>query len=132
MDKMNMEGGFTIECNLGINKKGDQLKTDIENENGRVPRLSRLMALAIHFDNLIKSGTVRDFADIAKLGYVSRARVTQIMNLNLLAPVLQEKILFLPEVENGRDPLTEHLIRKIAAVPEWPNQLKLWKKSKMN
>jgi len=53
---------------------------------GTIPRISRLMALAIRFDRLIKSGEVTDQADIARLGHVSRARVTQIMNLLLLAP----------------------------------------------
>jgi hypothetical protein len=51
-----------------------------------VPRISRLMALAIHFDGLIRDGMVRNFADFARLGGVSRARITQIMNLLNLPP----------------------------------------------
>lgn len=56
---------------------------------GRVPRVARLMALAIRFDDLIRSGAITDQADLARLGHVSRARVTQIMNLLHLAPAIQ-------------------------------------------
>ncbi len=61
-----------------------------------------------------------------RLGHVSRARVTQIMNLNLLAPDLQEDILFLPRVESGRDPVREHAIRHIAATVDWGKQRRRW------
>jgi len=52
------------------------------------------MALAIRFDDLIRRGEVRDYADLARLGHVSRARITQIMNLLNLAPDIQERLLF--------------------------------------
>ncbi len=61
----------------------------------RVPRISRLMALAIHFDGLIREGIVRDYADLARLGGVSRARISQIMNLLNLPACRQEELLFL-------------------------------------
>ena len=77
---------------------------------GRVPRISRLMALAIRFDRLIKEGEITDQADLARLGNVSRARVTQIMNLLQLAPEIQEALLFLPRTVKGRDPIREHRI----------------------
>ncbi len=51
-----------------------------------IPRISRLMALAIHSDDLIRQGAVRDYADQARLGGVTRARITQIMNLLNLPP----------------------------------------------
>ena len=70
---------------------------------GRVPRISRLMALAIKFDEMIRSGEVKDQAELARLGHVSRARLSQIMNLLNLAPDIQEAILFLPPTVEGRD-----------------------------
>ena len=94
---------------------------------GRVPRISRLMALAIHMQRLIDEGVVRDYAELARLGHVSRARVTQIMNLNLLAPDIQEEILFLPRTARGRDPVREHAVRAIAARTDWGKQRKLWR-----
>jgi len=96
-------------------------------EPGRVPRLSRLMALAIRFEKLVRDGRVRDYADLARLGNVSRARLTQIMNLLLLAPDIQEKILFLPRAERGFDPISERRIRRIAAEPDWRRQRRLWR-----
>src|ERR1700686_5247230 len=50
-------------------------------ETGRVPRVSRLMALAIKFEGLIREGAVRNQRDLAEAGQVSRARMSQIMSL---------------------------------------------------
>ena len=94
---------------------------------GRVPRISRLMALAIRFDRLIKEGEIDDQADLARLGSVSRARVTQIMNLLQLAPEIQEALLFLPPTVKGRDAIREHHIRPIAAEWNWRRQRERWK-----
>ncbi len=94
---------------------------------GTIPRISRLMALAIRFDRLIKAGEVADQADLARLGHVTRARVTQIMNLLQLSPDIQEAILFLPRTEKGRDPIREIMLRPIAAEPDWRKQRRLWK-----
>ena len=68
----------------------------------RIPRITRLMALAIKFQDMVDRGEVRDYADLARLGYVTRARLTQIMNLLLLAPEIQEQIL-LPECSDTAD-----------------------------
>ena len=95
-------------------------------EPGRVPRISRLMALAIRFDRLVREGVVADQADLARLDYVTRARVTQIMILLHLAPDVQEALLFLARVERGRDPIQERQLRPIAAVPDWRKQRRLW------
>jgi hypothetical protein len=56
---------------------------------GRVPRVSRVMALAIHMADLRHQGEVADYAELARLALVSRARMTQIMSLVLLAPDIQ-------------------------------------------
>lgn len=94
---------------------------------GTLPRVTRLMALAIRFEQLIRDGEVRDLAEIARLGHVTRARVTQIMNLLHLAPDIQEAILFLPRVEQGRDPITERDLRPVAALPDWRKQRGDWR-----
>ena len=93
---------------------------------GRVPRLARLMALAVRFEGLLAGGEVRDYAELARLGHVTRARVTQIMNLTLLAPDIQEAILHLPPVTAGRDPLKEWQVRPVAAEPLWARQRRMW------
>lgn len=92
----------------------------------RVPRIAKLMALAIHFDRLLREGKMRDYAEIARLGHVTRARVTQIMNLLNLAPDIQEALLFLRPIESGRDPIKEWQVRPIAADVAWGKQRLLW------
>jgi hypothetical protein len=47
---------------------------------GRViPRIARLMAFAIRFEGLVRDERVRDYAELARLGCVTRARMTQIV-----------------------------------------------------
>jgi hypothetical protein len=93
---------------------------------GRIPRVSRLMALAIRFDGLVRSGAVRDYADLARLGHVTRARISQIMSLINLAPAIQEQILFLPLTLQGRDPLVFRDVLPIALLPDWRRQARAW------
>ena len=57
---------------------------------------------------------------------MTRARVTQIMNLLNLAPDIQEAILFLPLIEGGREPVKEWQVRPVAAEVEWPAQRRMW------
>ena len=94
---------------------------------GTIPRIARLMALAIRFDGLIKEGEIEDQADLARLGNVSRARVTQIMSLLQLAPEIQEAILFMPRTVKGRDPIRERKVRTITTELDWRKQRRLWK-----
>jgi hypothetical protein len=95
---------------------------------GRVPKVARLMALALRFDRLLADGHVRDYAELARLGHVTRARVTQVMNLLNLAPDLQEQLLFLPPVTSGRDPLRERQVRPVAAEMDWREQRQMWRR----
>ena len=91
----------------------------------RLPRVAKLMALAVRFEGLLNDGVVANQAELATLGHVSRARVTQIMNLLNQAPDIQEEFLFLPPVEQGRDTLTEREIRAIVAVADWRKQRRM-------
>jgi hypothetical protein len=70
-------------------------------EKGRVPRVSRLMALAMKFEGMIRDGVVKDYAELARLGRVTRARISRIMSLTNLAPDIQEAVLFLARVVRG-------------------------------
>lgn len=92
----------------------------------RLPRITKMMALAIRLDHLIKSRQVTDQAELARVGYVSRARLTQIMDLNLLAPDIQEEILFLPPETVGNQRIREVQLRSIARLPSWGMQRKEW------
>jgi hypothetical protein len=127
-----MNSGLTVECAVHFGT-GRRSRRELRKEAGkakvpksRVPRISRLMALAIRFDQLLKDGVVADQAELARLGRVTRARITQIMNLSYLAPDIQEAILFLPMSEKGRDPITEQHLRPICAVADWKKQREMW------
>ncbi|MDA7980933.1 MAG: hypothetical protein MPJ50_19435 [Pirellulales bacterium] len=121
-----MSKSLTVKRSFHV-RKGAKAKRQIregESVPEEVPRISRLMALAIHFDELIRTGVVKDQAEIARLAQVSRARLTQILNLLCLAPELQEQILFFEAPNYGHDPVTERSLRTVAATPEWSAQLR--------
>jgi hypothetical protein len=96
-------------------------------EPGRIPRISRLMALAIRLDELLRSGQVADITELARLGHVTQPRMSQILNLTLLAPDIQEKLLFLPRVTEGKAAINEKMLRSVAAEIDWETQRSLWK-----
>jgi hypothetical protein len=88
------EGTLTFEGTVHIGRRGPGGRPELragaapaEPPPGRVPRVARLMALAIKLDGLVRTGVVRDYAALARLGRVTRARVTQVMNLTLLGSV---------------------------------------------
>jgi hypothetical protein len=92
----------------------------------RRPRIARLMALAIKFQGMVDSGEVRDYADLARLGYVSRARLTQIMNLLLLAPDIQEAILGADGPCTRSTLMAERHVRSLAKLVPWEDQRRAW------
>lgn len=94
---------------------------------GRIPRVSKLMALAIRFDGLLRSGVVSDQSELARLAEVTQPRMTQIMNLLHLAPDIQEQILFLPAVMSGNDPIHEKMLRPVVAEVSWRRQHQMWR-----
>jgi hypothetical protein len=93
---------------------------------GRIPRLSKLMALALQFDGLIRERRCMDMTEIARVAMVTQPRITQVMNLLHLAPDIQEEILFLPRVLAGRDPIHEKQMRRICQEPRFTRQRRLW------
>jgi hypothetical protein len=89
-----------------------------------IPRIARLMALAIRFDGLLRAQQFRDYAELARLGRVTRARMTQIMKLLDLAPDIQEQILFLPNMKG----LNERNLRCIVSRIDWSEQRRMFQK----
>jgi hypothetical protein len=92
----------------------------------RIPRITRLMALAIKFQDMVERGEVRDYADLARLGYVTRARITQIMNLLMLAPDLQEEIIGLGSAR-AQTIFAERQVRSILKSVLWDRQRQAWR-----
>lgn len=102
---------------------GESLERNVPD---RLPRITKLMALAIRYEGFVRDGVVADYAELARLGHVTRARMSQITSLLLLAPEIQESLLFLPRVSSGKDPITERDLRPIAATPDWRKQRAMW------
>jgi len=94
---------------------------------GRVPRVARLMALAMRLEELVRTGQVRNYTELAALGHVTRARISQILNLIHLAPDIQEALLFLPPTLQGRDAIILAELMPIAAAFDWRKQRRLWR-----
>ena len=124
---------LTIERPVHFRRGGHGARKDLKDgpaapapPPGRVPRIARLMALAIRLEEQVRTGVVGSYAELASVGDVTRARVSQIMNLVNLAPDLQEAILFLPRVERGRDPVVLRDVLPIAAVLDWRKQRRRW------
>jgi hypothetical protein len=93
-------------------------------DDSAIPRIARLLALAIRFDGLLRAEEFRDYAEMAELGRVTRARMTQIMKLLNLASDIQEQILFLPNVKG----LNERNLRPIVSRIDWQEQRCLFQK----
>ena len=94
---------------------------------GRVPRVARLMALAMQFEAQVRTGVLASYSALAELGHVTRARVSQIMALVNLAPDIQAAILFLPRTERGRDSIHLRLLQPIASTIQWTRQRRMWR-----
>ena len=95
-------------------------------EAGRVPRISRLMAVAIRLERLLLTGEVSDVMELARLGHVTQPRMSQILNLTLLAPDIQEELLFLPRIATGKATIHEKLLRPITSEIDWAKQREMW------
>lgn len=120
-------GGNTLEVAVSIRplngrQRGRPCKPAAP-EPPRIPRITRLMALAIKFQDMVDRGEVRDYADLARLGYVTRARLTQIMNLLLLAPDIQEDVL---GVGRPATSITERHLRSLVKLVTWEDQRREW------
>src|SRR5688572_6482537 len=121
---------ITIQRKVRFGQKGRKKKVSGKPAVGRVPRVARLMALAIRFDQMIRDGVVADQAELARLGHVTRARLTQVMNLLALAPDIQEAILLLDPTSHGRDRICERDLRSISKVTDWLKQRRAWSRLK--
>jgi hypothetical protein len=75
---------------------------------------------------MVRTREVKDFANLARLGCLSRARISQVVKLAWLAPDIQQEILGLPRSSAGRFAISEVAARRIAVEPTWRAQRVLW------
>jgi hypothetical protein len=123
-----MKTSRTREWTLDLTRRGRKNVCSLQEDTQavRVPRLARLMALAIRFDGLLRSGAITDQAHLARLGKVSRARISQILNLLHLAPDIQEQLLFLPLLHQGRERLHLADLQPLCRQWDWRRQRRMW------
>jgi hypothetical protein len=105
-----------------------EIVAPVKDNRRRPPRITCLLALAHRFEELVRLGEVKDYADLARLGGLSRARVSQILNLLTLAPSIQETILNLAPRAVGERSITERELRKVVHEPRWDRQRILFKR----
>jgi len=98
--------------------------------DGRLPRVTQVLALALYFQDMVRRGVAKDYADLARLSGVTRERVSQIMKLVWLAPDIQQEMLYLPPTPGGRYPVSELAMRKIANLLSWAEQRVRWQEMK--
>jgi hypothetical protein len=97
---------------------------------GRLPRITQVLALAIHLEDMIRRREAKDYADLARLSCLCRERISQIVRLNYLAPDIQVELLYLAPTASGRFPISETALRNIANLLSWDDQRLEWKSLK--
>ena len=117
---------WTIECRLPADARKPAPPKPPACEPGRVPRVARWLALAIRLEAGLAAGTLADAATVARDAHVTRARVSQVLNLAFLAPDIQEAVLTLPRVAAGRDPVTLGDLQPVALTLDWSKQRRLF------
>ena len=117
---------LTIECRLPPTAAEARAAAPPPCPPGRVAKAARWLALAIVLEERLAAGTLADAATVARAARLSRARVSQVLNLALLAPDIQEAVLDLPRVAAGRDPVTLGELQPVALTLDWREQRRLW------
>ena len=125
------DGAFQVEMTMPVRQRRPESRSRAEAavdskpaDGPQIPRIARLMALAIKFQQLVDRGEVSDYADLARLGYVTRARLTQIMNLCHLAPDIQERLLDSGDGRHSLSETTERDLREVSRIVCWVDQRK--------
>ncbi len=75
---------------------------------------------------MIDSGQVETYQQLAEIGRISQPRMTQIMSLLNLAPDIQEELLYLPEVMQGKAQIHERLLKPLTRELDWRVQRRMW------
>lgn len=99
--------------------KGKQPKVE---KLTRLPRIARLMALAVKYDHLLSEGVIDTHRELATLAGVERSHISTVLRFRLLAPDIQEWLINLPKSEKGENPIGMMELRAIAATPSWDKQ----------
>lgn len=110
----------------GRERLTDQPPVDPPPAAARIPRIARLMALALRFEELVRSGEVADRGALARAARVTESRVTQVLGMCRLAPEIQAELLFWPATERGRERVCEKHLRAVWREPDFAHQRAAW------
>ena len=91
----------------------------------RPAKVARQLALAHHLQRAIDRGVFLDQAALARKLGLTRARVSQLFDLLMLAADLQEQVLALEAVD-GAEPMAERTLRAVAHAGTWAAQRAAW------
>lgn len=108
----------SVNFKFGLPKKKD--------DPGMVPTVSRMMALAIFYEKLIKEGKIKSVSDIGRLENIAQQRVSQVMSLLLLSSKLQELIITLPRQYPGSPRISTEQAINIAKEIDFERQEELF------
>ncbi len=101
-------------------------KPKMPSSPAKLPHITKLMALAIRLEHLLANGQVKDQAEIARVSGITRAHVTQIINLTNLASDIQQAILALEPTTDNVPRFREREVRTIAITTNWERQRQAW------
>ena len=96
---------------------------------GRPARVAVMLTLAHQIQSAIDRGEIPSQAEAARKLGLTRARLTQLLDLTLLAPDVQERVLALESV-GGTEPLSERVLRPVARAPSWAEQRTLFESAR--
>ena len=92
----------------------------------RPAKVAQMLAMAHHLQSKIDQGEIKDRAELARRLGITRARVTQILDMTLLAPAIQKEVLFMEAVDR-REPMSERDLHQFARRPAWADQRAAWR-----
>ncbi len=92
----------------------------------RPSKAAQTLALAHHLERLVEAGEARCVAAISRELGLTRARLSQVMQLLRLAPELQEQIL------TGKIHCSERRLRPVVKVAAWNRQLAIATQSQLS
>ncbi len=109
--------GATVRSRFPVRRRMEVAEKRAAVGEAKAPsRVARMLALAHHVERLIEAGELESYSAAAKALGLTRARLTQVMNLLLLAPAIQGRILL------GRLDASERALRAVGAEADWDRQ----------
>lgn len=91
----------------------------------RPARVAIALALAHKVEEAIQRGVARDRAEVARRLGLTRAKITHLLDLTLLAPDIQAAVLELRSVD-GVEPCGERFLRAVGHAASWQLQRAAW------